>query len=125
MRIVLAHSHANTFGGGERAVLELANTLKERHEISLLLGGFDPHRTYAELASLPHRRLRRTEWLLSHVDAEAIVTNSFGANLLAVRNGPRVAYWMHSTRSIFLQTGRRRVDLLLRRAIDLVAVRRA
>ena len=57
MRIVLAHSHANTFGGGERAVLELANALKERHEISLLLGGFDPRRTYAELASLPHRRL--------------------------------------------------------------------
>ena len=59
MRIVLAHSHANTFGGGERAVLELGRALIERHEISLLLGGFDPRRTYAELASLPHARLGR------------------------------------------------------------------
>jgi glycosyltransferase involved in cell wall biosynthesis len=125
MRIVLAHSHANTFGGGERAVLELANALKERHEVSLLLGGFDPRRTYMELSSLPHVRLRRTDWLMSRIEADAIVTNSFGANLLALRNGPRVAYWMHSTRSVFLQTGRRRVDLLLRRAIDFVAVRRA
>jgi glycosyltransferase involved in cell wall biosynthesis len=125
MRIVLAHSHANTFGGGERAVFEVANALQGRHEIKLLLGRFDPRRTYAELASLPHRRLARTDWLLSRVDADAIVTNSFGANLLAMRNGAHVAYWMHSTRSIFLQAGRRRLDLLLRRAIDLVAVRRA
>ena len=36
------------------------------------------------------------------VAADAIVANSFGANLLALRNGRRVAYWVHSTRSIFL-----------------------
>jgi glycosyltransferase involved in cell wall biosynthesis len=125
MRIVLAHSHANTFGGGERAVLELANALKGRHDVSLALGGFDPRRTYAELASLPLARLRRADWLTSRIEADAIVSNSFGANLLAVRNGPRVAYWMHSTRSIFLQPGRRRLDLLLRRGVDFVAVRRA
>jgi len=59
MRIVLAHSHANTLGGGERAVLELARALQPRHEVRLLLGGFDPHRTYPELASLPHAPLGR------------------------------------------------------------------
>jgi glycosyltransferase involved in cell wall biosynthesis len=125
MRIVLAHSHANTFGGGERAVLELGRALIGRHELRLLLGGFDPRRTYPELTSLPYTRLGRADWLVSHIDADAIVANSFGANLLALRNGPRVAYWVHSTRSVFLQLGARRVDLLLRRAIDFIAVRRA
>jgi glycosyltransferase involved in cell wall biosynthesis len=36
-----------------------------------------------------------------------------------------VAYWVHSTRSVFLQPGARRIDLWLRRAIDWIAVRRA
>jgi glycosyltransferase involved in cell wall biosynthesis len=125
MRIVLAHSHANTLGGGERAVLELGRALIDHHEVRLLLGGFDPRRTYPELASLPYARQGRVDWLVARVEADAIVTNSFGANLLALRNGPRVAYWVHSTRSIFLRSGARRLDLLLRRAIDFVAVRRA
>ncbi|HEY2596769.1 MAG TPA: glycosyltransferase family 4 protein [Chloroflexota bacterium] len=125
MRIVLAHSHANTLGGGERAVLELGRALAARHDTRLLLGGFDARRTYPELASLPYTRFGRTRWLLARVDADAIVANSFGANLLALRNGPRVAYWVHSTRSVFLQPGARRIDLLLRRGIDFLAVRRA
>src|SRR5579864_576606 len=124
MRIALAHSHVNTFGGGERAVLELARALMARHTVHLLLGRFDPRHTYAELASLPHTRFSRAQWLVSYVDADAIVTNSFGANLLALRNGSRVAYWVHSTRSIYLQPGRLRADLLIRRAIDWIAVRR-
>ena len=45
--------------------------------------------------------------------------------MLALRNGPRVAYWVHSTRSIFLQPGARRVDLRLRRLVDWLAVRQA
>jgi len=125
MRIVLAHSHANTFGGGERAVLELGQALLGAHDVRLLLGGFDARRTYTELSSLPHTRVGRAQWLVSRIDADAIVANSFGANLLSLRNGPRVAYWVHSTRSVFLQEGARRLDLLLRRAIDWLAVRRA
>jgi len=125
MHIVLAHSHANTFGGGERAVLEVGRALMGRHEVGLLLGGFDTRRTYPELASLPHRRFHRLQWPLAHVAADAIVANSFGANLLALRNAKRLAYWVHSTRSVFLQPGARRPDLLLRRAIDWLAVRRA
>ena len=125
MHIVLAHSHANTFGGGERAVLEVGRALMSRHDVGLLLGAFDPRRTYPELASLPYRRIGRVQWPIARVHADAIVTNSFGANLLALRNGPRVAYWAHSTRSVFLEPGARRVDLLLRRAVDWIAVRRA
>jgi glycosyltransferase involved in cell wall biosynthesis len=125
VRITLAHSHANTFGGGERAVLELGRALLGRHTVQLLLGAFDPRRTYAELASLPYTRLSRLQWLVTQVNADAVITNSFGANLLALRNGPRVAYWAHSTRSLFLQPGARRADLLLRRGLDWLAVRRA
>src|SRR5260370_19572503 len=124
MHIVLAHSHANTLGGGERAVLELARALQHRHEVRLLLGGFDPRRTYPELASLPHAALGRLQWPIAQVTGDAIVANSFGANLLSLRNGPRVAYWVHSTRSVFLQPGARRIDLLLRRALDLIAMRK-
>ena len=125
MRIVLAHSHANTFGGGERAVLELGRALMSRHNVHLLLGAFNPRRTYPELASLPHTRFGRLQWFLSRVKADAVVANSFGSNLLALRNGTCVAYWVHSTRSLFLQPGARRADLLLRRGIDWLAVRRA
>ena len=125
MHIVLAHSRVNTFGGGERAVLEVGRVLMAQHDVRLLLGGFDPRRTYPELASLPHRQFGRLQWPTARIAADAIVANSFGANLLALRNGPRVAYWVHSTRSVFLQPGVRRVDLLLRRIVDWIAVRRA
>ena len=122
---MLAHSHANTLGGGERAVLELARQLAPRHPVRLLLGGFDPRRTYADLASFPHARVGRLHWPLASVPADAIVANSFGANLLALRNGARLIYWVHSTRSRFLLPRGRRVDLLLRRGLDWIAVRRA
>src|SRR5207244_10472694 len=63
-----------------------------------LLGGFDPKRTYVELASFAHRRVGRIEWPLLRVPADAIVANSFGSNLLALRNRTRLVYWVHSTR---------------------------
>jgi len=123
MHVILAHSHANTFGGGERSVLELAQRFGEQHSVELLLGGFDPRRTYRELAELPHRRVGRLAWPLMRVGANAIVTNSFGANLLALRNGARVAYWVHSARSIFLKR-QSTPPLMVRRALDWLAVRR-
>ena len=126
MRIVLAHSHANTFGGGERAVFEVGRALMSAHDVRLLLGRFSARQTYPELASLPHQQFGRLQWPVARLkNADAIVANSFGANLLALRNAERVAYWVHSTRSIFLQPGAVRPDLLLRRAIDWIAVRRA
>jgi glycosyltransferase involved in cell wall biosynthesis len=124
VRIVLAHSHANTLGGGERAVLELARALSLEHQVRLLLGGFDRDRTFAELEGFPLTRVGRWQWPLLRVQGDAIVTNSFGANLLALRNGARVAYWMHSTRSIFLTASAPRLDLAVRRALDWLAVRR-
>src|SRR5258708_26226110 len=103
MRIVLAHSHANTLGGGERAVLELGWALMERHAVRLLLGGFDPRRTYPELASLPHTRFGRLQWLVARVRGDAIVSNSFGSNLLALPNGSPPSYSVHPTPPPFLQ----------------------
>jgi glycosyltransferase involved in cell wall biosynthesis len=106
-------------------MLELGRALAECHAVQLLLGGYDPPRTYPELASLPMRSIGRLQWPLARVAADAIVTNSFGANLLALRNGSRVAYWVHSTRSVFLGSGVHRLDLLARRLVDWIAVRRA
>src|SRR5437868_15401806 len=123
MRIALAHSHANTLGGGERAVLEVGRALAERHEVRLLLGRFDPRRTYPELSSLPHQILARLEWPIARAEADAIVANSFGATLLSRRNGPRVAYWVHSTRSTVLQPWARRIDFRGRRLLDWLAVK--
>ncbi len=124
MRIALAHSHPNTFGGGERALLELARGLASHHQVRLLLGAYDAAQTYAELAAFPRVRLSGFHWLASGVSDDAVVANSFGANLLALRNGPRVVYWVHSVRSRFLLPGASRADLVLRRAIDWLAVRR-
>ena len=125
MRIVLAHSHPNTLGGGERAVLELAHGLAPRHDVRLLVGDYRPDRTYPELATFPRRQVSTPGWLVHRVSDDVVVSNSFGANLLSLRNGPRVVYWVHSVRSRFLMPGAWRPDLLLRRALDQVAVQRA
>ncbi len=125
MQIALAHSHPNTFGGGERALLELARGLATRHQITLLVGEFDRDHTYTELAAFPMERFRAWQWLLRRCAVDVVVSHSFGANLLALRNGGRVVYWVHSVRSLFLQPRSYRPDLFLRRTIDWVAVRRA
>lgn len=126
MRIALAHSHPNTLGGGERAVLEVARGLAARHEVRLLVGDFRPEATYPGLAALPLRRLATVEWFAAPIRPDEVaVTNSFGANLLALRQGRRVLCWVHSLRSPFLKPGRLRPELLARRALDWLAVRRA
>jgi glycosyltransferase involved in cell wall biosynthesis len=125
MRIALAHSHPNTLGGGERALLELARGLATRHEVRLLVGNYRPDQTFADLATFPRWRLSAPEWLVHRPSDDVVVANSFGANLLSLRNGQRVIYWVHSLRSLFLAPGARRPDLVLRRALDRVAVRKA
>jgi glycosyltransferase involved in cell wall biosynthesis len=124
LRIALAHSQLNTFGGGERAVLEVARRFTARHNVRLLVGDFQPSRTYGELSRFPHSQLTMRHWFEVYPGDDVIVTNSFGANLLALRNGERVIYWVHSLRSRFLQPRALRPDLLLRRALDWLAVRR-
>lgn len=106
-------------------MVETAQLLRTRHEVRLLLGPFDPRATFPEVAELPSERAAGIQWLVRRVEADAVVANSFGANLLALRNGPRVAYWVHSLRSVFLTQRPTRPGLLARRVLDLAAARRA
>jgi glycosyltransferase involved in cell wall biosynthesis len=104
-------------------VVEVGRRLTPHYRVRLLLGGFSPGSTYVELAALPHARLSRLDWLTTRLPAdEVLIANSFGSNLLALRNGPRVGYWVHSLRSVFLT--RSGPTLLARRALDWLAVRR-
>lgn len=125
MRVAIAHGHLDTLGGGERAVLELARGFAPRHNVRLVVGRFRPDRTYSELTAFPCERRQRWEWITGGLDAQVVVTNSFGANLLALRHGKRVVYWVHSLRSRFLTHHGPRPDYGARRVLDWLAVRRA
>jgi glycosyltransferase involved in cell wall biosynthesis len=118
----MAHSQLTTFGGGERFVLEVSRRLAARHDITLYTGTFAPQTTYPGLADFPLVRVDALQWARLRVPADAIVTHTFGANLLAFRN-PNVAYYVHTLRSIYLQGGTR-PDLTVRRVLDRRAVRR-
>ncbi len=122
MRIVMAHSQLTTFGGGERFVLEVSRRLAVRHEVTIYTSHFIPEATYAELAQFPLVKLSSLQWARARLSADAIVTHTFGANLLALSN-TNVAYYLHSLRSRYL-TGGNRPDLALRRMLDSRAVRR-
>jgi glycosyltransferase involved in cell wall biosynthesis len=121
VRIAMAHSHLTTFGGGERFVLEVSRRLAARHEITLYTSTYIPEMTYPELASFSLVHVSPLQWATLHVQADAIVAHTFGANLLAYVN-PNVAYYVHSLRSRYL-TGGSRPDLILRRALDRRAIR--
>ncbi len=123
MRIVIAHSHLNTFGGGERALLELLRRLSARHDVELWAGNYAPERTFAELRAFPRRDVSTLGWLTATPRADAVVTHTFGANLLALRH-PRAICYLHSLRSIYAQGGYR-PDLVLRRMLERRALRRA
>lgn len=121
MRIAMAHSQLTTFGGGERFVLEVSRRLAARHDITLYTSVFLPEATYPGLADFPLVRVGALQWARLRVPADAVVTHTFGANLLALRN-PNVAYYVHTLRSIYLQGGKR-PDLAARRVLDRRAVR--
>lgn len=123
MRIIIAHSHLNTFGGGERAVLELMQRLSLRHEVTLWAGNYAPTRTFAEFEDVPRRGISTPDWLTARPQADAVVTHTFGANLLALRH-PHTICYLHSMRSIYARGGRR-PDLALRRILERRALRRA
>lgn len=123
MRILVAHSHLNTFGGGERATLELLRELAPRHDVMLWAGNYRPDATFAELAAFPRRELAPWEWLAARPDADLVVTQTFGANLLALRSRTVVAY-VHTLRSVYLSPGVK-PTLRLRYALDQVAIHRA
>ena len=124
MRIVVAHSRLNSLGGGERCVLELAQGLSARHDVVIWAGAYDAAATYPELAAFPRVDVPPHGWLTwSPRTADAVVTNSFGAHLLALRY-PRAVCYIHTLRSEYLRHAGR-PDLFARRTIDAVAIGRA
>ena len=123
MRLVVAHSRLTSHGGGERVTLELLRRLGARHEVTLWSGRFDAAATYPELAAFPRVDLRPWEWLIQRPDADAVIANSFGASLLALRHPGTICY-LHTLRSTYLQGGTR-PDLAARRLLDRAALGRA
>lgn len=124
MRIVVAHSRLNTLGGGERCVLELLKGLSARHDVLLWAGAYDPEHTYPELAGFPRVDVAPYRWLAGKAPAaDAVITNSFGSHLLALRH-PRAVCYLHTLRSVYLRRAGR-PDLLVRRALDNAAITHA
>ncbi|MBF6589748.1 MAG: glycosyltransferase family 4 protein [Ktedonobacterales bacterium] len=116
MRIIIAHSHLDSFGGGERATLELLRHLSARHAVELWAGGYTPQATFAGLGDYPRRDISPLGWLRDTPRADAVVAQTFGAYLLALRH-PRTVSYLHSLRSVYLHGGWR-PDLVARRALD-------
>jgi glycosyltransferase involved in cell wall biosynthesis len=123
MRIVIAHSHLNTLGGGERCVLELARRLGTRHEVQVWAGAYRPASTYMGFRELSLRHMNRRDWLTVIPDADVAITHSLGAHLLALRF-PRTICYVHTMRSVYLRKPWR-PDAIARRALDRAAIRRA
>ncbi|PWT72310.1 MAG: hypothetical protein C5B60_09750 [Chloroflexi bacterium] len=135
MKLVIAHSQLITYGGGERSALELLRYLGRRHEVELWTSRYRPDATYPELAEFPRRTLRSYEWLTGvRSDAGAVIAQSFGAYLLALRH-PRTICYLHTLRSRYLvetvsigsggRRSRMRPGLVLRRGLDRAAMGRA
>jgi glycosyltransferase involved in cell wall biosynthesis len=125
VRIIVAHSHLAGLGGGEHCTLELLRYLSRRHAVQLWAGGYRPQATYPELADYPRRDLAPWQWVTARPDAavDAVVTQSFGASLLALRH-PQTLCYLHTLRSLYLRGGKR-PDLIGRRALDRLVMRRA
>lgn len=123
VRIVIAHSRLLGLGGGERCTLELLRNLAPRHDVALWTGRHALNDTYPELASYPRRELAPSDWVIARPDADVVIAASFGAYLLALRH-PHVVCYLHTLRSRYL-IGGRRADLVARRWLDQVALRRA
>jgi glycosyltransferase involved in cell wall biosynthesis len=123
MRIVVAHSHLNTLGGGERVALELLKRLGRQHELMLWAGRYSPSDTYEGFDAYPRQDIMPWQWLQRVPDADVVIAHTFGANLLAIRH-PRTMCYVHTMRSVYLQR-RDRPDLVARRGLDRLAMRRA
>ncbi len=124
MKVIIAHSQLNQFGGGERSTLKLLQYMEARYEVELWTSRYQPDQTYPELAGFRRRLLRAHEWLTIRPEEDAVViAQSFGANLLALRHARTLCY-LHTLRSRFL-AGRLRPDLAARRVLDRAAIGRA
>jgi glycosyltransferase involved in cell wall biosynthesis len=134
MKLVIAHSQLNTYGGGERSTLELLRHLGRRHEVELWTSRYRPEATFPELAQFPRRALRSYQWLTSgESGADAVVAQSFGSYLLALRHPHNTICYLHTLRSRYLvetssstyRSSGMRPDLALRRRLDRAAIGRA
>ncbi|WIG57433.1 MAG: hypothetical protein OJF49_000177 [Ktedonobacterales bacterium] len=123
MRIVVAHSRLSTFGGGERATLELLRRLECRHEVALWAGHYAAEKTFAGLRAFNRKELGSVEWLVRSPDADVVISQTFGSNLLALHH-PRTICYLHSMRAPYLSDSRR-PDLIVRRIFDRAAVSKA
>lgn len=123
LHIVVAHSQLNSLGGGERSVLALLKFLSERHEVTLWAGHYVAEWTYADFAHFPRYDVSPSGWLWRTPRADAVVTHSFGAHLLALRH-PRTLCYIHTLRSIYLRGGLS-PTLAARGKLDNAAMRRA
>ncbi|MGO8947404.1 MAG: glycosyltransferase family 4 protein [Ktedonobacterales bacterium] len=124
MKVIIAHSQLNRFGGGERSTLALLQNLETRHDVELWTSGYHADQTYPELARFPRRLLRPFEWLTVRPEAGAVViAQTFGANLLALRHARTICY-LHTQRSRYLQ-GDLRPDLAARRLLDRASIANA
>lgn len=116
MRVIIAHSHLDQLGGGERCTLELARYLSRRHDVLLWTGQSPLSATFSELAEYPRRSLHPIEWLAARPQTDAVIAQSFGAYLLAPRHRNVVCY-LHTLRSRYL-AAERRPDLAIRRRLE-------
>lgn len=123
MRFVIAHSQLNTFGGGEQCVLALLRTLSRRHDVLLWAGGYVPECTYDDLRHFPRHDVPPGGWLWQTPHADAVVTHSFGAHLIALRH-PHTLCYIHTLRSVYLRGGYR-PSLIARRYLDSAALQHA
>ncbi len=123
VRIIVAHSQLNSYGGGERTTVELLHHLSARHDVTLWAGNYVQSATFRELGAYPRRDISPAGWLLASPDADAVVSQTLGSNLLALRH-PRTICYLHTMRSTYLRGGAR-PDLVARRLLDRAAVRHA
>lgn len=105
-------------------MLALLEHLSQRHDVTLWAGGYVADRTYADLQRFPRHDVPATGWLWQTPRADAIVTHSFGAHLLAMRHSHTLCY-LHTLRSRYLQSGSSNLALIARRRLDALALHRA
>lgn len=123
MHIAIAHSHLDQLGGGQRCTLELLRYLSPRHEVMLWTDQRSLEHTFPDLSAYPRRTILPAQWLSARPDAEVVIAQSFGPYLLSLRH-PNVVSYLHTFRSRYL-TGGNWPDLIARRWLDRIAVRRA
>jgi glycosyltransferase involved in cell wall biosynthesis len=120
MKIAMAHSRFIWAGGAERFVLEVSRRLAARHQVTIYTSEYAPDATYADLDELPIVTIPTWQWATTRLKEDVIFTHTHSPNLLAYRN-KHVAYCVHSFMN---DSGMNRPDIVVRRLLDKVAMKR-